>query len=357
MVARPLTCLLGLLFLLSGCSVSPPGPAVEKLAELSRFDEADALLASVLKGYLPIREEWGPRSVEDSRESPTWSRTLRLDAQARREIVLPRLEEKLRREGFAVEVSEAAETPPGYFALLEIKIGTAQAYRVELLQEVNARLAVIIDDVGYSRSRSELLVELGLPLTLAILPHTPYAAYWDQAGQVAGFEIILHCPLSAVNPDLALGPGAIQEAMAEEEMKVILGENLSALPHAVGCNNHMGSAFTADTEALTTFLGLLEERGFFFVDSVTVSGTATVAAARSAGIPVARRDVFLDHFNETEQINSHLDRAVALAIRQGSAVAIGHYRPLTLEILARRLPELRQDGIRIVPVSELVKLP
>jgi len=218
-------------------------------------------------------------------------------------------------------------------------------------------MALIIDDVGYGKTHGELLRGIDLPLTLAVLPLLPHTAYWDRTGSDLGFEIILHCPLEASNPDLDIGPGGLREEMSGEEMAAVLEGDLADLPHAAGCNNHMGSSFTAETAAMARFLQILQGRGFFFVDSLTVPGTAVAAAARAVGIPVAARDIFLDHVNASEEINAQFELAREKALATGSAVVIGHYRGLTLEVLARRLGELAFSGIQVVPVSTLVEAP
>ena len=46
-----------------------------------------------------------------------------------------------------------------------------------------------------------------------------------------------------------------------------------------------------------------------------------------------------------------------LARKRGSAVAIGHPYPATLELLERELPKLADEGFMLVPLSELFEPP
>ena len=64
-----------------------------------------------------------------------------------------------------------------------------------------AFLAVIVDDRGYSRERGKALAVLPVPLTLSILPQTPYAAELAQLGASWGKEIMVHLPMSSMEPE------------------------------------------------------------------------------------------------------------------------------------------------------------
>jgi hypothetical protein len=51
------------------------------------------------------------------------------------------------------------------------------------------------------------------------------------------------------------------------------------------------------------------------------------------------------------------ERLKALARERGRAVAIGHPYPETLAFLERAIPGLVEEGIDLVPLSELIHLP
>ena len=59
--------------------------------------------------------------------------------------------------------------------------------------------------------------------------------------------------------------------------------------------------------------------------------------------------------NDPEDIERQFQRMVEIAKKRGQAVAIGHPRPATLNVLRERLPGLEKQGIELVRISELVK--
>jgi len=346
-------------FLLSlfigGCAHLPPGEIIDGNA--GQIELIDSIFLETLRGHLPPRPEWPDPMVISPPESETVALLRLLPASSLLYFprFLTRIETALREEGFNDLSFQIAASEKQNFCFFTIKLSPDLYYCLQLYQTVKGRLALIIDDVGYTLADEELLIGLDYPLTVAILPRLPRTAEWDRLAAAAGFQVILHCPLEALDASLDPGPGAIGCHTEREEMISVLGDNLKDLPHAVGANNHMGSAFTTDTEALRELLKELKRNELFFVDSLTTAGTVTPVVAEQVGIEYATRDVFLDHIDTEEFILRQLGRMERLALKRGFAIGIGHYRPLTLEILNRELPGLAEQGLQIVPVSDLVK--
>ena len=75
------------------------------------------------------------------------------------------------------------------------------------------------------------------------------------------------------------------------------------------------------------------------------------------GVPAIRRDVFLDSDPAPEMVAREFERLKSLARERGFAVAIGHPYPETLAFLEHAIPGLVEEGIQLVPLSELIHLP
>lgn len=151
------------------------------------------------------------------------------------------------------------------------------------------------------------------------------------------------------------GPGVIVRSQTDQEIAQTLAGDLASVPGAVGVNNHMGSAATADARVMRTVLKELSARGLFFLDSRTTDATVALEVARSAGVRVASRRVFLDSVATREAIEASLEELLRHARSEGFAVAVGHPYPETLAMLERELPLLAEKGVKLVRVAELVK--
>lgn len=216
------------------------------------------------------------------------------------------------------------------------------------------KLALVIDDGGWSLEYGERILALDRRLTLAILPNTPFGEYLACRAQEEGFQVILHMPMEN-SPRHKPYPGMVKCGMTQEQMEALFLEAWRQVPGAVGVNNHTGSRFTADRQAMRNFLTAVKKKNVFFLDSGTTVHTVAFATAKEMGIPAARRDLFIDNSPNPAAIRARLREAAALARQRGAAIAIGHFRPNTVAVLEKELPQISAGGLELVPVSELLE--
>lgn len=217
------------------------------------------------------------------------------------------------------------------------------------------RVALIIDDVGSVRKAADAMLKVPARLTWAVLPFTPHGKEYIQAAKERGFEVILHLPMEPLDRSNSPGPGVIKGEWTEEEIIKQLEANLNQVPGAVGINNHMGSAGTADERLMGIIMGYLKNKDLFFIDSMTSQHSLGEAIARRYQVKFNKRNVFIDNLKDLTSKKNALRELIKLALRKGEAIGIGHVRDGTAEAIIEMLPEFEKAGIAIVPVSELVK--
>ncbi|HUP24232.1 MAG TPA: divergent polysaccharide deacetylase family protein [Thermoanaerobaculia bacterium] len=215
-------------------------------------------------------------------------------------------------------------------------------------------VALVIDDLGRRVEDVDELRALGVELSYAVLPFEARTAEVVARLHEAGAEILVHLPME---PDGLAdpGPGALLRGMDEAELARRTAEALDAVQGAVGVNNHMGSALSADDRAMSVILERVHERELFYLDSRTSAGSVGFDQARRAGMPAARRDVFLDGVLDPAAIREQFRRLLQVALEEGAAIAIGHPHPETLEVLREEVPKAAALGYRFVPVSYVLE--
>jgi hypothetical protein len=217
-----------------------------------------------------------------------------------------------------------------------------------------ARLAVVIDDVGPRLGPLRALLDLRLPLSIAVLPHQRYTRRAAEMAHRRGHEVLIHLPMEPLAyPDEDPGAGALLSSMDGDEIRGSLRRALDVVPHARGLSNHMGSRLTRDRRAMRVVMTELGEHRLFFLDSRTTPRSVAEQAARRAGVRFVARDIFLDEVAEPQAVAEQLRRAITEARHRGGAVAVGHPHAATLEVLRRELPRLAPQGVRLVFASEL----
>ncbi len=219
---------------------------------------------------------------------------------------------------------------------------------------VNPRLAIVIDDLGNDLAAGDSVISLPFPLTVSVLPHLPFSAQLSENAYRRGDQVLLHLPMQAESPGVQPERDELRVGMSAQQVRSALSGMLETVPHVVGVNNHEGSRATSDAALMAALMPALRERGLFFVDSRTTAATVAYDAAERAGLAAASRKVFLDDTPERDAIRAQLKAAAIAAVRDGSAIAIGHPHPATIAALAEDIPSLESRGIRMVFASGLV---
>jgi len=216
------------------------------------------------------------------------------------------------------------------------------------------KIAIIIDDVGFNRSRVEPFIHLGFPITFSILPQLRYSRVLAEKIHDAGHEIMLHQPMEPHNHMIDPGPGALYLSQKTDQVCRIIEKNVASFPHAAGFNNHMGSRFTESRPKMSETLEFFREREFFFIDSITSSQSIAFDTARDMNVIAGFRNEFLDNTWEKKYIYAQLLKLKRHALHHGHAVGIGHPRPSTVRALTQFLQDMKGSGFSIVYASQIV---
>lgn len=218
----------------------------------------------------------------------------------------------------------------------------------------NATVVLVIDDLGIVKKTTQEMIDMDAPLTLSFLPYASgIAAQVDDAYQ-KGHDILVHIPMEPKG-DADPGPYALMSSDNERARKESIDYNLNQFSNYIGINNHMGSEFTEDDEAVEQLINVIGEKGLMVLDSKTTPNSKLEDTAREHKIPVTNRDVFLDNIREEEYILSQLAELERIAKARGNALAIGHPYPQTVSALKEWIPTLADKGITIVPISQTLR--
>ena len=220
----------------------------------------------------------------------------------------------------------------------------------------NANIIVlVIDDFGYRNdSISDGFLELPVPITCAVLPGHNQSSRFAKKAINAGKEVIVHMPMQSAIASSGEDEFKLKIGMTSEEIEWRLNEALNEIPEAVGINNHQGSKATTDGKVMAVVASVLKNKNKFFLDSRTSSKTVGENTMRSAGVPTARRHIFLDNDLSIENISKQLDKLVAVAEKKGLAIGIGHVKGNTLKVLEEEIPALVEQGFEFKFLSQVV---
>ncbi len=241
------------------------------------------------------------------------------------------------------------ETAPPHHRVL-----SAGPVKIRPAQQQKARLAIVIDDMGFKNKVASQLLALDSNLSFAFLPHGPHTVAHLALAKQHGRDILLHLPMEPQSSQWNPGKGALLTAMNGTEIANIFNQNLAAVPHVIGVNNHMGSRFSEDKTAMRACLKVVKQHNLFFLDSLTARNSIAYRTAKEMGIKTGKRDIFLDNEQTAKAIQKQLYALIAIAKKNGSAIGIGHPYQATLDVLRKNQRRL-QNEVKLVGVSHLME--
>lgn len=213
-----------------------------------------------------------------------------------------------------------------------------------------AKLVLIIDDVA-TFEHASMVKSIGLKITPSIFPATK--THPDTPNIARSFEFyMIHLPMQAKHFDSPeIGTLTVNESF--ESMHEKIKKIRKDFPRAVYTNNHTGSRFTSDFNAMDRAYMALIDQGFIFVDSKTIAQTAVAKAAKKHNQPYISRDIFLDDNPSAAAVRRELVAAVNLAKKRGYAIAIGHPKKNTIAVIKESKNNILKD-VEVVYLKDIL---
>ena len=259
-------------------------------------------------------------------------------------------------------VFRAVEESPR-LVVMEAGFGPTRTTQFRLHQEPRLErragsIAVVVGNFGAAAvpgGLAERFFSIRQKLTLAVPPDENSSVEIASRARKNGHEVLVHLPVK--RRDQAARPN--REGLGAEDAEAIrerVHRALARVPHAAGVNPRLGPRRAADFPVMREILEVLQERGLLFLDSRSADESLDAAVARTLGVPVAQRDLFIDaDADSVRAVERKLWELAEIARRKGQAIGIGQDREATLLALESTLPKLESRGFRVVPVSQLVR--
>jgi len=210
------------------------------------------------------------------------------------------------------------------------------------------KLVIIIDDVAF-KHQVNMIQNIPYKITPSFFPPTP--KHPDTPLYAKRFShYMIHLPLEASEfhkpePDTL--------SVYDPYYKILnrIYSLKKMFPKAKFINNHTGSTYTSDLQAMVKLFKALKEEKMGFVDSKTTMNSQAKNALKKCYIPMYSRNVFIDNIENEAYIKNQLKKAVFSAKKRGYAIAIGHPHTVTLKTLKNARNILKD--VEVVYIDEL----
>ncbi|EAH5878810.1 divergent polysaccharide deacetylase family protein [Campylobacter upsaliensis] len=223
----------------------------------------------------------------------------------------------------------------------------AKQENLKLIIGQKPKLAIIIDDMA-NEEQTRSLKALNLKLNPSFFPS--HALHPNTPKLAKEFEFyMVHLPLKALSFQNKMS--VLSPEDSEEEIEKTIAKIKGEFKNLKFINNHTGSLFTSDEEAMRKLYKALDKYHLTFVDSKTIHNSKAPKIAKEMQKIYIKRDVFLDNEDDVDYVKNQLLNAVNLAQKRGYAIAIGHPKKNTFKALKESKELLK--SVDLVYLSEL----
>ena len=193
------------------------------------------------------------------------------------------------------------------------------------------KIAIVIDDVT-TQAQKDKILSMGYKINMAFLPPTSGHPNSAKIAQSLSFHMI-HFPMQASSAFKGEEVNTLKITDSYETIERRVKQLRDWYPNAIYTNNHTGSVFTENDEAMDKLFRALKRHNFIFVDSRTSNKSVAKKYAKKYDMPYIVRNTFIDNDLKYNQIQNQLKDAIEIAKKNGYSIAIGHPHNITLEVL------------------------
>ncbi|HKM18634.1 MAG TPA: divergent polysaccharide deacetylase family protein, partial [Aliarcobacter sp.] len=202
-------------------------------------------------------------------------------------------------------------------------------YKYDL--KTKPKLVIIIDDV-ISKTQKDKILNIEYPINMAFLP--PNDGHKESAAIAQNLPFhMIHFPMQASKNFKNFEINTLNISDSYEKIEARVKQLRDLYPNATYTNNHTGSVFTENHEAMDKLFRALKKYNFIFVDSKTTPNSVAKELSLKYKMPYIVRDTFLDNDRSFTAIQNQLKDAIRVAKKQGFAIAIGHPYEITFKVL------------------------
>ncbi len=221
------------------------------------------------------------------------------------------------------------------------------------------RIAILVSGLGIGENATlGAIARLPAAVSLALSPYGNDLEKTATRAREAGHEILLQLPMEPFDyPDSDPGPQTLLASARPGENLDRAAWAMSRFPGFVAAVNFMGAKLMSEPAALEPVLKDLSARGLGFVDDGAAPSSQVATAAAKTKLPTARAEIVIDAVARPDAIDAELARLETLARQKGLVLASSSASPLTIERLSRWSRDLEARGIRLVPVSAILRRP
>lgn len=219
-------------------------------------------------------------------------------------------------------------------------------------------ISVIVSNGGISSALTENAIDTLPPaVAIAFSPYAPRIREWVARAQKRQHESLMLLPMEpSAYPKDDPGAKALLTRLSEKENEEFLDWSMERSPNIIGMMNFMGDRFLSDEQRLIPVFARLRSKNLLFIENPAFGGTSGAAAAEATNAAYIAADMHIGGAETQMGIRQKFVDLERTLFSKGYAVVVISPYPTTLHILSEWVGSLDNRGIRLVPLSEIMKI-
>ena len=221
-----------------------------------------------------------------------------------------------------------------------------------------ARMAILIKDFGFAADQKTIdYLSFPEPLTVALLPSRKLASWTAQISNEYKKEIIVLQPMEpCYNPRSreSRRPSCIMIHYPEERLRSIIADAAGVVPNFAGFINSGGTRVLEDSRVTNILFTEIKKRHGYFIEDGTTRKSVAAIVARKISLPFATIGCSVDSAMHPDGIQDLIRRCAIEAQKRGCIIVSSKATTAFIRALKNELPVLRQNGIRLSYISEIL---
>ncbi|MFH0918909.1 MAG: divergent polysaccharide deacetylase family protein [Fibrobacterota bacterium] len=221
-----------------------------------------------------------------------------------------------------------------------------------------ARAALVLEGFGpiLTENLAALFTGLNRPVTVGIVPLTPFSGRYRELAQKKGWEILCQIPMEP-EPYRFVGEIAVYKHYQEEKLERVIADIEKDVPDAAGFSIYgSGNRITEnEPDILRWLLRRLEKDNRYFLDNSFAGHSRTEELSRTEDLPYLAPFKYIDREKELADQKETLAQYAAIIRKTGKGVLLVRDCEYAGELIAYAIPYLESYGIKLVTLSTLYK--
>lgn len=222
-----------------------------------------------------------------------------------------------------------------------------------------AKMAILIEDFGFKADQTTAaFLSFPEPVSVSMVSSRRLSTWTAQIANEYKKEILIMLPMEPLPKSFSKYDGnKIKIDYPEEKIKTIIKDATEAIPSFAGFCNFYGNRVLEDSRVMKIiFKEIQKHHGYFIITSESKKSIAE-SMARKIRLPYQKIDYTINSDNSAELIGDSLRFCAVLAQKTGKVLVRGRASDSFITALQNTLPQLKQNGIQLVYVSEILNHP